>query len=624
MHVAPRQKFDLVLGERLFDEKYRSQYLDDDTAEATVVLINTRFRVAARAVDQQATVLSDGGFDDVTFTFKVLNTATGKPIGEEQDRVSIKPNGELLGEFSAAEIGKFTVIVTAVDGGGESFQLEPFMLDVRQLDIDVPGHGPNNKGCANKGVPVDDSGDRFDGAFTSCDCTGIALHVGENCDKLCPKGTMKSPTSAKCVNESTIGALSVALGIVGSVSFTFLLLAGAFWLRQRRVRMRPFDFDDLNRKMMEDGSLPCNQNKPRELTRSTVTLLQKVGSGSFGAVWKAVLDESARTGRPEYHVAAKTVRESAPTEARDDLATEATVMAQLAGHKNLVSIIGVVTVGTPLILVLSYCDHGSLQCHLKRRAGARKAVSREYKLDFAAQTARGMEHLSGRQFVHRDLAARNVLLTSGQSKSTLVCKVADFGLSRSGTGGKQGTSTENEVYYRSSKGVFPVRWTAPEAMETLVFNRASDVWSFGVVLVELVQDGGKPYHEITSNSDVVALTLSGRKHKQPHGCSSELYKTMLRCWDVKPRKRPCFTELATKLEQLCINALVWGEDIYASDYSLDETPVSDDNNDVNVAAATAGYAAVGSKKRVSGSHCTSRSEVVSDEIQSAEPVFSLV
>jgi serine/threonine protein kinase len=345
----------------------------------------------------------------------------------------------------------------------------------------------------------------------------------------------------------------------GAVVLLLLLTAGAVRYHQYRVSKRPIDFDALHRKLLENGTIVDEQlvsnRKPRELKRSSVVLLEQVGSGAFGAVWKAMLDESATTGNPEYQVAAKTVLDAgASAEATADLTTEAAVMAQLAGHTNLVSIIGVVTSGNPLILVLSYCDHGSMLSHLKKRAAEGSAVSAVHKLDFASQTARGMEHLCGRRFIHRDLAARNVLLTSGQSASNLVCKVADFGLSRGSSSANKEGAVESEDYYQSQKGVFPVRWTAPEAMESLIFNQASDVWSFGVLLVELVQDGDRPYHDLKSNADVMALTMSGRRHEHPRACSNELYTIMLACWDLMPRSRPSFAELTSQLGQLHASA----------------------------------------------------------------------
>jgi surface protein len=569
MHVQTREKFELVLGDQITDASHFGQYYHDlpiGTDGSALVLVGMPFRAAARVVDENETTLSEGGFEDITFTFNVFDTSTGNPIGKALDRLSIKPNGELLGTFSAVESGKLTIVITAADGGGQRFAMTPIMLDIRQLDVDIPSFGPNNKTCANQGILVDEPSELFDGKFT-CNCDASRF-VGENCDELCPARTTKNYDTGVCDDESSLSnsrsnANSNALAFAaGALVLALLLTIGAVRYRKYRRSKRPVDFDEINLEMLGNGIIMDGQliseMKPRELKRSNVVLLEQVGSGSFGAVWKAMLDESHATRRPEYLVAAKTVLEGAPAEARADLMTEAAAMAQLAGHKNLVSIIGVVTSGNPLILVLSYCDHGSMLTHLAKCVATGKAVSMEHKLDFAAQTARGMEHLAGRRFVHRDLAARNVLLSSGQSASNLVCKVADFGLSRVGTSGGGKGAPDDTDYYRSQKGVFPVRWTAPEAMESLTFNQASDVWSFGILLIELIQDGDRPYHSLRINSDVMLLTMTGRRHHQPPGCSDELYAIMMRCWDAEPKKRPLFTGLVAELDQMHKHVTVWG------------------------------------------------------------------
>jgi serine/threonine protein kinase len=474
------------------------------------------------------------------------------------DRLSIKSNGELVGDFGAHETGKFTIIVIAVDGGGESVELKPVKLDVRQRDVEVPSYGPNNTGCDNKGIPVDGEGwARFDGKFT-CDCSGVQF-IGENCQDGCSE--TEYVEGDECMAKSTLihrnnGISSTEIGAVAAGVVVLLLLAvAAARYHQYKISMRPIDFDELNRKMIEDGTIEVGRLlfdcKPRELKRANMTLIEQVGRGAFGAVWKATLDESS-SGIPEYQVAAKTVLDAnASPAATADLMTEAAVMAQVTGHKNLVSIIGVVTSGSPLILVLSYCDHGSMLSHLTKRAAEGNAVPAASKLDFAAQTAAGMAHLSGRHFIHRDLAARNVLLASGQSASNLVCKVADFGLSRGGNGSEGGEGKdEDEAYYRSQTGVFAVRWTAPEVMEQLKFTQASDVWSFGVVIVEMIQDGTKPYPNIKSNPDVVLHTLSGGVHPRPAECDADasmmaLYGVAVTCLATDPTLRPRFSELAT-------------------------------------------------------------------------------
>lgn len=85
-------------------------------------------------------------------------------------------------------------------------------------------------------------------------------------------------------------------------------------------------------------------------------------------------------------------------------------MAQVGIHDNVVSLIGVVTSGLPLMLLLSYCEYGELSSVLKKRAGAgaRALNSLEQKMFMLIDIARGMEHLGTCSLIHRDLAARNV------------------------------------------------------------------------------------------------------------------------------------------------------------------------------------------------------------------------
>jgi serine/threonine protein kinase len=144
-----------------------------------------------------------------------------------------------------------------------------------------------------------------------------------------------------------------------------------------------------------------------------------------------------------------------------------------------------------------------------------------------------------------------------------MCKIADFGLSRGSRVGEAITPDEwthenadradrgetHEDYYKSTTGVFPVRWTAPEAMETLRFTPASDVWSFGIVVIELLVDGDTPYHGM-SNPDVMNLTMSGGRHPKPPLCSNKLYDMLLKCWDADAAKRPAFPQLCDAFKEM--------------------------------------------------------------------------
>ena len=164
---------------------------------------------------------------------------------------------------------------------------------------------------------------------------------------------------------------------------------------------------------------------------------------------------------PGYLVACKSVIDPA-SEGAKDLLQEAVVMANV-DHPNLVSLIGVITSGVPLLLVVAFCEHGSLLSVLRTNAEQGTPLTLTDKLKVACDVARGMVHLSQNRFVHRDLACRNVLLATG-----MVTKVADFGLSRrtaarlprpdddASGGGDNAGEVEPPEYYKSTSDVMPV------------------------------------------------------------------------------------------------------------------------------------------------------------------------
>ena len=175
------------------------------------------------------------------------------------------------------------------------------------------------------------------------------------------------------------------------------------------------------------------ERHPRELKRADLKLVKVIGSGDYGEVWKAQLDEGDARGA--IPVAVKLVKTTdgdykGRIKAENELLAEAAVMSQVGMHDNIVSLIGVVYVDKPVMLVQTFCEHGSLLDVLVARAagetcaGSNMPFTVKDRNKFLLETAHGMTHIS-QHFVHRDLAARNVLVDA-----TMSCKVADFGLSR--------------------------------------------------------------------------------------------------------------------------------------------------------------------------------------------------
>ena len=212
-------------------------------------------------------------------------------------------------------------------------------------------------------------------------------------------------------------------------------------------------------------------------------------------------------------------------------------MATVGPHRNLITLIGVITRGDPWTMVVSYCEHGRLADALQKKAADGCPHTAESKLQMCLDVASGMEHLSALQIVHRALGARSVMLASGQ-----VAKVADFGPSRP----PKAKSATGSVHHRAKNGVFAVRWTAPECVASSPFTVASDVWSFGITAVEIFQDGAPPYQG-RSNPAVVEFVNNGGRPERPPQCHRAVFAEVSQCWRHDPNQRPSFTALLATL-----------------------------------------------------------------------------
>lgn len=154
------------------------------------------------------------------------------------------------------------------------------------------------------------------------------------------------------------------------------------------------------------------------------------------------------------------------------------------------------------------------------------------------------------------MAARNILVDE-----SLVCKVADFGLSRE-------LETDRSDY-TTRGGKIPVRWTAPEAIAYRKFTSSSDVWSFGVVVWEILTYGERPYWN-WSNQDVIrAIEDDFRLPPTMNYCPRMLYDLILRCWLYERTQRPKFNEIVIELDNLLRNPTMMSDGITVFKIDID-------------------------------------------------------
>ncbi|KAM9031687.1 ephrin type-A receptor 6 isoform 4-T4 [Sarcophilus harrisii] len=193
--------------------------------------------------------------------------------------------------------------------------------------------------------------------------------------------------------------------------------------------------------------------------------------------------------------------------------------------------------GRPVMIVVEYMENGSLDSFLRKHDGHFTVIQ---LIGMLRGIASGMKYLSDMGYVHRDLAARNILVNSN-----LVCKVSDFGLSRI-------LEDDPEAAYTTTGGKIPIRWTAPEAIAYRKFSSASDAWSYGIVMWEVMSYGERPYWEM-SNQDVILSIEEGYRLPAPMGCPASLHQLMLHCWQKERNHRPKFTDIVSFLDKLIRN-----------------------------------------------------------------------
>ncbi|KAK6478521.1 ephrin type-A receptor 3-like [Huso huso] len=288
-----------------------------------------------------------------------------------------------------------------------------------------------------------------------------------------------------------------------------------------RTYIHPHTYEDPNQAVRDFA---------KEIEASSIRIERVIGAGEFGEVCSGRLKLPSKR---EINVAIKSLKAGYSDKQRRDFLSEASIMGQF-DHPNIIRLEGVVTKCKPVMIITEFMENGSLDSFLKKHDGQFTMIQ---LVGMLRGIASGMKYLSDMNYVHRDLAARNILVNSN-----LVCKVSDFGLSRV-------LEDDPEAAYTTRGGKIPIRWTSPEAIAYRKFTSASDAWSYGIVMWEVISYGERPYWEM-SNQDVIKAIDEGYRLPAPMDCPVVLHQLMLDCWEKGRSDRPKFGQIVNTLDKL--------------------------------------------------------------------------
>ncbi|XP_067372202.1 mitogen-activated protein kinase kinase kinase 21 isoform X2 [Channa argus] len=270
-------------------------------------------------------------------------------------------------------------------------------------------------------------------------------------------------------------------------------------------------------------------SSPVRIPFGELVLEEIIGVGGFGKVYRGTWKDQ--------EVAVKAARQDPDediTATAGSVKQEAKLFSMLQ-HANIIKLEGVCLEEPNLCLVMEYARGGTLN-----RALTGRRIPPHILVNWAVQIARGMHYLHEEAVVpiiHRDLKSSNILLLEKIENDDIgrkTLKITDFGLAREW----------HKTTKMSAAGTYS--WMAPEVIKSSLFSKGSDVWSYGVLLWELLT-GEVPYRGIDGLAVAYGVAVNKLTLPIPSTCPEPFAKLMEECWDQDPHVRPSFSCI---LEQL--------------------------------------------------------------------------
>eukprot|EP00057_Strongylocentrotus_purpuratus_P012082 XP_011666556.1 PREDICTED: fibroblast growth factor receptor 2 isoform X1 [Strongylocentrotus purpuratus] len=384
-------------------------------------------------------------------------------------------------------------------------------------------------------------------------------YIPGHCQGVCHDGSWDPGDFPSCIalgDHLTTGA-AVGISILTILLVASIIINIGFFIFLERARSKDADMEPSSYKFNKNGSVehvmnnnghnserlyaslrfgPAKSSFPAS-ARKRVTFLTKLGSlglGDFGEAWKGEFRSTQET------VLIRRVPDDA-VRAKDILA-RVKAFSQLTDHPNIVKCFGYHQ--DQNIILYKFISGGTLLTHLQMKRGQAQPTYMAYNttkpqrapvdevglINFALQIAKGMQFLASEKIIHGALCAHNVLLDEQN-----MCKVSDYGMAQT----------------MFDKRIRPSRWNSPETTLDGVFSSEADVWSFGIVLWEIMSLGGRPYPDLELD-DIGKEIANGYKMPRPPHCKNELYTIMSRCWERDGRNRLSIDGIVTNLDQILV------------------------------------------------------------------------
>eukprot|EP01090_Pellita_catalonica_P010232 TRINITY_DN21698_c0_g1_i1.p1 TRINITY_DN21698_c0_g1~~TRINITY_DN21698_c0_g1_i1.p1 ORF type:complete len:464 (-),score=80.03 TRINITY_DN21698_c0_g1_i1:38-1318(-) len=278
------------------------------------------------------------------------------------------------------------------------------------------------------------------------------------------------------------------------------------------------------------------------IPNSDIVLGKEIGEGGFAKVFKATLNGKVVAVKQLNVDDAEEAANGALADPEDtgdminvlsDFRQEVWVMSCVPRHENIMALEGICL--DPLGMVIEYISGGSLDTLVN---DPKFPWTWQLRVSVALSIAKGMHFLHAvvkPPLIHRDLKSANVLIEwKDQDKGELICKIADFG------------STVAMSHLKKRVVDNPV-WLAPEVIRGEPYNNKVDVYSFGVIMWELISKGEKFFGHVSWWYKIEDMVQSGERPPIPESCMPE-YKALLeRCWQNDPQKRPEFSDIVQAL-----------------------------------------------------------------------------